>query len=131
MKKEDIFIEKVSEFKSRIPMQIKEKDWQVLAIVKVRYYQIQIECLLIKAYCEIKKGNFYFLELPCRRYTKLRKGNTKFMKTNTLNFDNKKNSDDFQNFAFAMLLEKNPELFPNIFEDLKTDFKQNSKKQKI
>lgn len=117
MDKEDIFIEKIETEKLFTPFQIQKNGWKVLANVRVRYHEISIHCLLVEGYCEEKQANFYFLELPCLRF----KNKNKWSKMNLFNFRNRDHSDLFQNIAFEMILDKKPDIFTNVFNEIKNN----------
>lgn len=126
MNKDSISIEKVEQPKFRTPLQLELKGWKVLATVKVIYHEISIHCLLIEGYCQEKKGNFYFLELPCLRF----RNGKRWTKSNLFHFFSKEDSDKFQEIAFGLVLEKNPELFPNVFKEMR-EAQQNLESNKI
>lgn len=115
MNKDAISIEKVQKKNVKTPMHILENNWKVLAFVNVRYYEIVIHCLLVEGYCDKKKSNFYFLELPCFRF----RNRERWSKFNLLNFDNKENSDKFQNIAFGLIIDQHPDLFPEVFKEMR------------
>ena len=120
MDKSLVYIEKVITENLKTPLSVKDKGWNVLAKVNVRFYEITVHCLLIEGFCKKKNANFYFLELPCMRF----RNRNRHFNINLFNFESKEDSERFQVICFETLFDEYKELFPKVYLDLRAAQKE-------
>lgn len=87
---------------------ISQKGWKNIAYVWIKFNGIGILCNLIRGMDKEKNAPFYFFELPCFRY---RDKKQIWRKINLVNFEKENESKDFQNKAFALIIQQRPDLF--------------------
>lgn len=89
----------------------KERSFNELAIVFIRYHQLCLRCKLAVGYNESKKSVYHYLVMPfinlkCKIDNRLSQ-----KRVNVANWPNEKISKDFQERALSLLRVRYPELF--------------------
>lgn len=87
----------------------KERSFNEIAVVMVRYYDMALRCKLVVGYDKIKDSTYHYLLMPFVRLKA--NGEDKMVRVNVVNWPNEVISKQFQTTCLEILRKRHPDLF--------------------